>query len=134
MRDMDVLRSFASLVVETSGLRRSAAPGCAARVHACVRLLALPHLGADLAAAGIGPDAGPVAAVRAVERKPGVVAGAVRDGQEILVANAGADIARAADHPDDAVGFAGLLDGDRAVIFAAAARIGALDVVFADRI
>src|SRR4051812_42803653 len=94
----------------------------------------MPLLGADGLAAGISPQAGPVAAVGAIEREAGVVAGPIRDRDEILVADAGAEILGAADVPDDTVGFAGLSHRHGAAIGAAAARIGAFDLVFAGRI
>src|ERR1700680_3009823 len=72
-----------------------------------LRLLPFPEFLPHGAAAGVGPNSDPGAAILAIEREPGLSAGTVGDRDEILVAEAGADIARVAHHPDDPVGLAG---------------------------
>src|SRR6185437_8647950 len=94
-------------------------------------LLFSPMLAAELGAVGVRPDAFPAVFAGGIERKTCCIAGAVGYRHEILVADAGADIARAGDVPGHAVGIAGALHGDGAAVARAAARVGALDVVFA---
>src|SRR5581483_7326732 len=97
-------------------------------------LLTRPFFGPDLAAVRVGPHADPVVALGAIKGEAGRITGAVRDGDEVLIADAGADVFRAADIPDDAIRFAGPAHGDGAGITRSAAGVLAFDVVLADRI
>src|ERR1019366_4346856 len=128
------LRAVAARDARESGGNQAAVGVEVDRARTGAPLFALPDFGADFLAAGIGPDTGPIAAIGAVERKAGVAAGLIRHRDEVLVANAGADIACAADHPDHTVGLAGFLDRYGPGVFALAAGIGAGDGIAADRI
>src|ERR1700687_3867241 len=74
------------------------------------RLLPFPALCSKLLAPRIGPDALPAIALLAVQRKTGVIAGAIGHCEEIGIADAGAVVALAGHDPGDPVGVAGALD------------------------
>src|SRR6185437_5044852 len=86
-------------------------------------LLFSPMLAAELGAVGVRPDAFPAVFAGGIERKTCCIAVAVGYRHEILVADAGADIARAGDVPGHAVGITGALHRDGAAIARAAARV-----------
>src|SRR5262249_56190673 len=92
------------------------------------RLLPGPDFRADLRSGGVGPQGLPLVGLFAVERKPGVAARRIGDGEEVVVSDGGAAVLRAADIPGDLEGVAGLLDVDGPRV-ARSTRIRALDVI-----